>query len=190
LTTRNATWSQSLAGESKAYAAYWSELLQTAAGESQPVNDWEMQPAFPNIGEPAHARLQSMSVQSRAIFGPELYLGQDPIFPFRWTGIYWPETKGWKYANTAEGKATRWFVWPPSAWQSLHRRQRWNETRQFIASRQTLPNQHYEIPPLDARPTSENTPIPKAPFFAIFILCLGFLWAERKMEWMSGRIVR
>ncbi|HXB91922.1 MAG TPA: hypothetical protein VNU72_06520 [Puia sp.] len=224
-TTRNSTWSEVLAGDGRTYAAYWSELLRTASSEKEMEESWQMQPDLPAIGEPVHARLQSFRSprspslsrlalslaptsfaslpgppQLQGHFGVQsVALQQDALLPFFWQGTYWPPTTGWQSACTAQGDTTRWYVWPADAWQSFHRQQRWNETRQYIASRHSLIDRRHLASPdsltpqpvlASRRDLAVAIPVPKGIFFVIFTLCIAFLWAERKMEWMSGRKVR
>jgi hypothetical protein len=37
---------------------------------------------------------------------------------------------------------------------------------------------------------AERVLVPKGWFYVVFLLCVLYLWVERKMEWMNGRIVR
>ncbi len=213
-TTHNTTWSQALAGEGTAYATWWSELLGDASQDKEPEAGWQMQPTFPAIGEPVSICLQSlqsqrsppsssgferslvstssaslpMSAQPQGRFVSQtVSLAQDPVFSFFRQGTYWPSSSGWQFTHNLPGDSTRWYSWPTNAWQGLRRQQRWNETRQYIASRHGRRNQHSVT---GQRSLIVAIPVPKVIFFVIFILCTAFLWAERKMEWMSGRIVR
>jgi hypothetical protein len=58
-TTLNTTYSRMLAGAKKEYAAYWSLLLQKAARESTPEEDWQFAPHLPRVDEPVEALLQT-----------------------------------------------------------------------------------------------------------------------------------
>ena len=215
-TTLNKTWSRMLSGEKKEYAAYWSMILRKAARDAEPGEDWQFTPDLPRVDEPVEALLQTNksglpqgqfgstdnfrsakkfgSVDDRTDSGSvtssalAIYLAQSPLMPFQWQGTYWPAEAGWQSSATLQGEPDWWYAWSAEDWCSLRRRQRWTETKEYMAEQGTISPDSGNRPPI---PPDQNTvpqdtdshqvPVSPAWFYALFISSCLFLWVERKI---------
>jgi hypothetical protein len=211
--TLNTTYSQVLSGGGQQYAAYWSGVLRKAAREGAPGEEWRVETDLPGVGEPVVARLQTTKAGlPQGYFGREgelaageergagtgggraVYLAQDMQLPFNWQGIYWPEEAGWQFARCLSGDTYWWYAWPAGAWTNLHRRERWKATLEYMdekaAGAGEVRSDGAEKVGGKKEVGAERRVVPKGWFYVVFLLCVLFLWVERKMEWMNGRIVR
>ncbi|HWK04162.1 MAG TPA: hypothetical protein VNS58_11055 [Puia sp.] len=200
-TTLNNTYSRMLSGEKKAYAAYWSQLLQKATRDAEPGEEWLFTPDLPRVNEPVAALLQTnKSGLPQGQFGAHtLYLAQAPLLPFQWQGTWWPAVAGWQSAATPQGEPCWWYVWPEADWRNVHRRQRREETREYIAEQAAnLAATDRDLATTNPGPTpagqaaanrttaaqdadSERVPVSPTWFYALFIFSCLFLWVERKI---------
>lgn len=202
--TLNTSYSRLLAGERQQYAAYWSNLLQEAAGASGRMStageEWSWKPGLPRVGEPVVMELQTAAgfpqgmigeTAASGRMGPQtevaVYLAQDAVLPFYWRGRYWPGTAGWQTVYTPAGDTAWWYAWPAGAWKPVNRERRRVETLDLIRDGK-----------IGAAPVSgggslvteklvmEKAEFPKWWFYGFFLLGALFLWVERKMGGMSG----
>lgn len=61
-----------------------------------------------------------------------VYLAQAPLLPFYWQGRYWPTTPGWQSSTTLHGDSSWWYAWSGKDWPEISRRQRREETEEYI----------------------------------------------------------
>jgi hypothetical protein len=193
-TTMNTTYVRMMAGQSAVYAAYWSSLLRRVGREAELKDDWQLAPAEPRVGEQTEVLLQTVKAgQPQGLAGGDvglagenvglvggntggpvsIYLAQDEVLPFDWRGRYWPEGAGWQELRTLEGDTTWAYVWPRGAWPALYR-ERQPETMDIR----------------EGRDATISRPIPKYWFYGFFLLSVLFLWVERKIGGMSGKIIQ
>ena len=204
-TTLNKTWSRMLSGEKKEYAAYWSMILRKAARDAEPGENWQFTPDLPRVDEPVEALLQTNksglpqgqfgsidnfrsakkfgSVDDRTDSGSvtssvqAVYLAQSPLMPFQWQGTWWPVEAGWQSSATLQGEPDWWYAWSAEDWYSLRRRQRWTETKEYMAEQGTT-DQRTSFP---QDTDSHRVPVSPAWFYVLFISSCLFLWVERKI---------
>ena len=173
--TRHITYPMMLAGEKDRYAAYWSSLLREAAREEPAGDSWEWRPELPRVGEAVHFVLQTGAggmPQGVIGEGVNMYLAEDGVLPYSWSGRYWPEAVGWQSVSRLQGDTTSWYAWGVGAWGPLYREKRMRETETFI---------------------KEMTGVAKVSgvlatggglakwFYALLIMSLFFLWIEKKI---------
>jgi len=191
-TALNTTYYRILSGEKKEYAAYWSSVLQKAAREEEPEEDWRFAPDLPRVNEPVEALLQTnKNGLPQGQFGSNVvYLAGSSMLPFLWKGTYWPVEAGWQPCATLQGDTSWWYAWPTGSWQPIYRRQRWKETEEYIAeqaSKTTAPGRDAKVtsagvsPPESQRTGGERVLISKVWFYTLFLLSCIFLWIERKV---------
>ncbi|MBS1664435.1 MAG: hypothetical protein JST68_25545 [Bacteroidetes bacterium] len=163
--TAQSTFALALAGEEEKYAAYWSGLLRDVAKEEEGIV-WEWTPALPRVGEPVEARVSAgMGGMPQAMLGARsatVYLAEDGVLPFSWSGRYWPEKSGWQTASLLRGDTAFWYVWPEGAWKAMN---------------VPVPEESVGATPVE----EERVPLSKSWFYALFLLSALFLWIERKI---------
>jgi len=193
-TTLNSTYVRMMTGQRQAYAAYWSAILHRVSRETQPGEEWQLIPALPRVGEPVTAVVQTGAGPGvQGLIGEEgsapvnVYLAQEEMLPFRWRGIYWPATAGWKVVRTLQGDTTWAYVWPRAAWAALYGEQRMRDTlaygRAGVRAGNGAGNGSGAV-------TREAVAIPIYWAYILFLLSVLFLWVERKMAGMSGKIMQ
>lgn len=190
-TTLNSTYSRMLSGEKKEYAAYWSQLLQKATRSAGPEEEWQFTPDLPQVNEPVEALLQTdKKGLPQGQFNPaqqHVYLAQAPLLPFQWQGTYWPAAAGWQSAATLQGEPCWWYAWSGEDWRNVHRRQRGEETWEYIAAQAVLREQTAlkqavgDRDPATQADDSGQVPVSRTWFYVLFILSCLFLWVERKI---------
>jgi hypothetical protein len=111
-TTISSSFSWMLAGQSTAYSQVWSALLNELSPSVPQQETWNVEPAIPAVHEPATIRLQaSQSAQPQAqVNGTTVYLDQDMLLPFQWTGRYWPLKSGWQTGIGLNGEPWYWYA--------------------------------------------------------------------------------
>ncbi|HEY6902122.1 MAG TPA: hypothetical protein VI233_15810 [Puia sp.] len=161
--TARSTFAMALAGEDQAYSAYWSALLNDVAKETESGVEWEWSPALPRVGEEVVARVKAGAGDlPQAVVGSSpvtMYLAEDGVLPFSWSGKYWPEKAGWQTASLLRGDTAWWYVWPEGAWKAMGR---------------TMAKE-------PEKEEEGRAPLSKAWFYALFLLSVLFLWIERKI---------
>ena len=188
-TTLNTTYVRVMAGQSASYAAYWSSLLRRAGREVAVGDEWRLAPATPWVGEETEVHLQTakggqpqgLAGEPQGLAGGNsggpvsIYLAQDEVLPFGWRGRYWPEGAGWQALRTPAGDTAWAYVWPRGAWAVLYR------------ERESLDHRGGGIIVGAGGAVAE---IPKYWFYCVFLLSVIFLWVERKIGGMSGKIIQ
>jgi hypothetical protein len=186
-TTLNTTYVRVMAGQSASYAAYWSSLLRRVGRRTEARDDWQLAPAEPRVDEQTEVLLQTGKVgQPQGLAGESvglagesvgltggdtggpvsIYLAQDEVLPFNWRGRYWPRAAGWQALRALEGDTTWAYVWP---------------SRAVVEFKGTGK---------EAGMGGEVRAIPKYWFYIFFLLSVLFLWVERKIGGMSGKIIQ
>ena len=175
-TKADTTYSQVLSGKERLYAAYWSRVLGKMAREAAPEETWRMEPDLPRVGEPVRVELQTNKggLPQGDIGGRAVYLAQDAQLPFFWQGAFWPETAGWHIARSLQGDSCWWYVWArgadaPEAGQAEVGRAPKTEGRQRSDGEGHLRS-------------GGTTSAAGGWFYAVFLLCVLFLWVERKWK--------
>ena len=175
--TKHITYPMMLAGEKDRYAAYWSSLLREAAREEAAGDKWEWWPELPRVEEPVRFVVQTgVSGMPQGVIGGRpvtMYLAEDGVLPYSWSGRYWPEVVGWQTVSRLQGDTTSWYVWPVGAWGPLYREKRMRETYDFIRGRDMVRG--------GAQGEEGGEIMSKGWFYALLIVSLLFLWIEKKI---------
>ena len=148
-----------MAGKRQEYAAYWSKTLRALARRNDTTAEWSWQPALPRVGAPVQAVVLTGVEMPSGLLGDDVvYLAQDAVLPFRWRGSYWPRQAGWLAAHTPGGDTTWEYVWPADAWKGMY-------------------------PDGAKEPTvvREKAVLGRGWMYVVFLLCIFFLWIERKV---------
>jgi hypothetical protein len=197
-TTLNSTYVRMMTGQRQAYASYWSAILRRVSRETQPGEEWQLIPALPRVGEPVTAVVQTGAGPGvQGLIGEEgsapvtLYLAQEEMLPFRWRGTYWPVAAGWQVVRTLQGDTTWAYVWPRAAWAALYGEQRMRETGAYGKERVRAGSGTGTMSEAGNRAvTREAVTLPIYWAYILFLLSVLFLWVERKMAGMSGKIMQ
>ena len=174
-TSVDTTYSQVLSGKERLYAAYWSRVLGKMAREAAPEETWRMEPELPRVGEPVRVVLQTDrgGLPQGDIGGRAVYLAQDAQLPFFWQGAFWPEAEGWQIARSLQGDSCWWYVWPKGGWVNLYGKRGADGSTESGLVPEAGQGARRQIGAYG----------PAGPlFYAVFLLCVLFLWVERKWK--------
>jgi hypothetical protein len=173
--TKHITYPMLLAGEKEGYAAYWSSLLRDAAREEPAGDKWAWRPELPRVEEPVRFVVETgASGMPQGVLGEgvNMYLAEDGVLPYSWSGRYWPEAVGWQTVSRLQGDTTSWYAWPADAWVPLYREKRKKETETFIKEMVGSTKGSGSLA------TGESV---AGWFYALLIVSLLFLWIEKKI---------
>jgi hypothetical protein len=112
------------------------------------------------------------------ISGHQVYLKDNPQFPGRWDGKFWPGTSGWQSINKTDGSISWFYVYDKTEWKALRRNKLVESTRNFIAAQHNKPETEKKEEMIEKRQ------VPSIIFLLLFMISAGFLWYEQKR--MSG----
>ena len=169
-----ATFPMLLAGEQERYAAFWSSVLR----KEEEGQEWRSEPTLPRVQEPVRLSVQVGGAGiPQGVVGPvNVYLAEDGVLPFTWSGVYWPTTAGWQTVRLLQGDTAWWYVWGTAAWQTLRQEQRKKETANFIRERREVRARVRE-----GGGREQWVAVSKGWFYALFLVSLVFLWIEKKI---------
>ena len=184
------TWRWRLENQAANFAQYWSFLFsRLAKAEGGDAKKWSVEnaehaPLF--VDQPVELRYTTTAerVEGAMISGGEtgeqisLPLAQSVDEPTSWRGTFWPRRAGWHRVAGPGGEATLdFFVQGREEWQSLSAGRRGRATEVFA----TLSRK--EAPERSASAVVKNDAVSAGSafvLFALFLLCSGYLWAERR----------
>ncbi len=174
----NYTYKWRMQGFNYDYDLFWSTLLNKALG-NRIEERWSLESPWVVVDQPLTITLETASESPVGqIAGQKVYLANDPRFPYRWQGHYWPRTAGWQSFLKTDGSMDWFYVYDKASWLPLRMDQRIEGTKDFVSS---------------ARPGSaaivkqeriEKKQVPAIIYLLLFMLAAGFLWYEDKR--MSG----
>lgn len=174
LSTLSNTYSWLLAGHNGDYEAYWSLLLQQAARKKTPAEQWQVQPALPQVNEPATV-LVTVGYQPQVqIQQSTLALAQDAQLPGVWKGVFRPAQPGWQTGIGTDGAPHRWYAYATNNWQSVKRGQRRLQMLQYN-NKGTAGGAGETI----AAATKEA--VPAGVWVLVFLCSCTVLWIEKKL---------
>ena len=175
--TKHITYPMMLAGEKEGYAAYWSSLLRDAAREERAGDSWVWWPEMPRVEEPVRLVLETgVSGMPQGVIGEgvNMYLAEDGVLPYSWSGRYWPAAAGWQTVSRLQGDTSSWYAWGVGAWGPLYREKRMRETYDLIKGRDMVRGGAQGA-------EEERINLSKGWFYALLIVSLLFLWIEKKI---------
>jgi hypothetical protein len=161
----NETYARRLGGDSVGYASYWSEVLRQVARRRQEADEWDWQPRICLVGDEVALSLRTGEAMPQGIVSQDrrvstVYLAEDEVLPFRWSGRYWPDTSGWAAINDSN-----WlYVWPRGSWGAMEGRQ--------LSKVVKGANEKVEV---------VRVLLPRFWMYAVLLLSIFFLWVERKI---------
>ena len=200
--TRHTTYPMVLAGEKEGYAAYWSSLLREAAREEGVGDSWEWRPELPRVEEPVRFAIQTgAGGMPQGVIGVDgagsgrldsggrpvnMYLAEDGVLPYSWSGRYWPEAVGWQTVSRLQGDTTSWYAWGVGAWGPLYREKRMRETETFIKEMTGVAKVSGVLATGGGALVASDGALATGGglakwFYALLIMSLFFLWIEKKI---------
>lgn len=175
LTTIPNSFNWALSGNQESYAAFWSELLNTAATTKEMEESWSTYPALPEINKPVviSLRTNNASIPIAEVEGATIHLKNDPDLSFNWSGTFWPVKEGWQTGVQLNGHIFYWYSFKKDHWKNVKAYERVTRTKQRLTMKagEGASNQ---------KKISEIATFPKIYFFLIFLLCNAFVWLENK----------
>ena len=99
----------------------------------------------------------------------KVFLQQDPLLPFLFSGTYWPNEAGWLPQVDIKGKINWLYIYQKNDWKTLNSVDKLIATNLYASSHQPVTGKKLV--------TKKDVPVsvPKIYFFIIFILSAGFL---------------
>ncbi|SKB87246.1 hypothetical protein [Daejeonella lutea] len=176
-TTVNDTYSWMLNNNSADYTAYWSHILGKAARRTQAAENWEVLSQFPVVNSASELRLESPAgtLPLATANNIPLHFAQDPIQSYRWTAKYWPTEPGWQSIRSGKNEYS-WYVFGEDDWQEARAAEKIEHTRKFIDEHKTLVQNPEGIA------KTYMYVIPAVWFYILFLVGMGYLWWEGKMN--------
>lgn len=180
-----ATYPWQLNGQGKTHRAFWSDLLSFITRKNMPEERWQLAlKPFPLTNQKLtlflsdFKRLPQANIPQGLLTSPdsnqtELYLKQEPLLSYQFSGNYWPREPGWHTVQTTGGLPWTFYIFPAKAWQTHQRNQLRSQTVAFLqqsSEKMRTADKHYSAKPL-----------PAIYFFILFVLTVGFYWLEEKL---------
>ena len=167
-----------LSGDKKSYASLWSSLIEKAARKETVNKQWQVQPAFPTVNEPAQLTAETVSEQplQSTVENNFIAFAAQPFLPVEWQATYWPVKSGWQYILSSDGEKFWFYVFDKNAWKNITALQKIQGTYAYIsANTKTLGNE-------TAIKRLNKKMMPAFYFFVVFMCCCIFLWIEKKLS--------
>lgn len=176
LTTLGNTYTWVLAGNKAWYHSLWSSIIDKAQKNLPTENKWSVHPDLPVIDGPTTINLQTASKDDPVSHVQEskVYLKQNKLLPYLWTGTFWPLELGWHKIEQKDGPAYWWYVFGNNNWQHVKAANRLKLTREYTT------RHPFKAGKLQNRPSLSWWQVPKFYFYVLFIGCCTFLWIEKK----------
>ncbi|WP_192822857.1 hypothetical protein [Rufibacter sp. LB8] len=167
------TFPWALEGKEAHYQQFWATLL-SALAKPAPAKPFAFSPTYPAVNQPLLLTTTEQDIQVlKAGSEPRvsLSLQRESSLAYN-TGLWWPQSSGWRTFESAGDTLSSVYVNAASAWETRHV---WaNQQRLKKAS---LASEQY---PAGAQPKTHSQPFPLWPFWLVLLLCAAFLWVEEK----------
>lgn len=175
-TTLSNTYIWRLSGAKNEYQRYWSYLLSKATAQTAVDHAWSVTPDIPFVNQPVQLTYTSNNdkIPQVQIGGASISFIQNPDLPFQWQSTYWPQRVGWQPAVAENRNLFWWYAYSQADWKTVSALQTVNATAQYISSQSNVGS-------ADSQRRLQRVPVNKTCFFILFLVCVGFLWAEKKL---------
>ncbi|MBC7650617.1 MAG: hypothetical protein H7101_02585 [Deinococcales bacterium] len=175
-TTLNNTYTLQLQNKQNYYTQLWTMLLKKATKKASPEDIWSIHPNMSYINQKTALSLETSAEIAFGIVGStKIYLQQNELLPFKWSGTYWPNKAGWHTIISANNTTYNWYVFNNTHWQNVAATQKINTTKRYAMQ--------HPITTTNTTKLSQSITIiiPKIVFFLFFLLAACYLWLERKL---------
>lgn len=169
------TYELLLDGKRDVYTKLWTELLSPLGKKEITATRWLMQNSVVYADEPfifnIYTNLTEPIVETEA--GNRIALKQDPVLPEKWEGRSYPHQGGWNRMRLAQDSTQvfNYFVFDSSHWKSLSDYATMEQNKRFFNTEN-----------VSTLRKISSKPINLWWFFAVFLVCMGFLWLEPKLD--------
>ncbi|HEX8331648.1 MAG TPA: hypothetical protein VF622_03450 [Segetibacter sp.] len=176
-TTINNTFNWMLAGNQKDYEELWSEILNKSAGKKPLDETWSVSPSLPRVDQPTTISVETnrTDIPIAQVAGTSVYLKNDPLLPYNWSGIFWPTKAGWQPTIQLNGSTFWWYAFDKNDWKTVDAFDKTTRTKQYAFSNQPSATTGKRLD------KTHQTEFPKIYFFLLFLICCGYLWFENKI---------
>jgi hypothetical protein len=175
-TTLYNTYTLQLQNKQNNYTQLWTLLLQKAAKKTLPEDVWTINRSISFINQQISVSLETTADSAFGLVGTtKIFLQQNEVLPFKWSGIYWPSKAGWHTISSSNNGLHNWYVFTSTHWQCVAASQKINATKLYAL--------HHPITNTATTQLLQTITIiiPKIVFFLLFLLAACFLWLERKL---------
>jgi len=167
-----------LEGDQGLYARLWTKILDRIVRKSEKLAEWESLTEIPHIDEPlqfyVRTRLETPQVQTEGALIP---LQQDLQVSSYWQGTTYPRKQGWNQLEIQKDSIATfpYYVFSGDERKTVSQRQRMMANiKEFGINENGLEQ--------DIALTKILQPIAPVWFYALFLLCMGWLWLEPKLS--------
>ncbi len=169
------TYKLLLNGNSEAYQALWSQLMERLAKAENPVSQWNSD-SFMAIKNEAFSFKVRTSLQDPEIKEEkqnEIPIKADIDIPTLWEGNVYPREEGWQYLATNQDSTSGFYYYTGNIkdWSLLKAQETIQENMRYFNS-ELKENQLQKV----------QQPLNLIWFYIIALLSLGFLWLEPKIS--------
>ncbi len=169
------TYELLLDGKRDVYTRLWTELLSPLGKKEISATRWSSQNGVIYKDEPftfhIYTNLTEPAVETEA--GNRIALKQDLELPENWEGRTYPQRQGWNHLSLAQDSTQvfNYFVDDSLHWKSLSGYATMAENKRFFNMENVSNSRKISLEPIDLWW-----------FFAVFLVCMGFLWLEPKWD--------
>ncbi|HEA29257.1 MAG TPA: hypothetical protein ENH91_04575 [Leeuwenhoekiella sp.] len=169
------TYELLLNGKKAVYNQLWSELLEPLGKRKATGTSWETQNGMPYLNEPFRFSLSTSDVSPvvTTANGNNVSLKQYVDLPEKWEGRTYPRKKGWNQLRLTQDttKVFNYFVTDATHWKAVSAYGTIQENKRFFNSEEASTSRKISLEPVSFWW-----------FFAVFVLCMGYLWLEPKLD--------
>lgn len=169
----------SLAGKQWDYDFYWTQLLESVTCQTIVKESWTLGWGMDFIKQAAPIiQWKDLAKDSIALVsGAKIYLQQNPLYPFRMEGQFWPRQSGWQNSITTHGQIKPWYVFDTKDWLLLQWSKRIQQTNDWLVN-PAYSNRDSAI----ENAAVQYQLIPAIWAWLILLIGLTVLWIESKLE--------
>ena len=166
-----------LNGHQSVYQEIWSNIIERLSKKSFPNSEWEMVNSMVFQNEPADFLLRTKIINPKVLSyeNNQIPLTQDIDISSLWKGTTYPKEKGWTQLKTTKDTSEffNYYVQDSTNWKSIQAYITSNENKRHLNKKKAS-----NINSSDYKSSETVNPIW---FFALFMICSGYLWLEPKL---------
>jgi len=167
-----------LAGDSVKYAEFWSGLVADLARKGQASDRWRLASNYPILrsGEVlVHESADQDSSSRLSVNGAAINMFRNPLLPFSWSGLVWPEHAGWNEVANGNSGSNYFYIYEPGDWTSIRARERIDMNSAFAEKSTHSDGKDPVLTEFVEKELSSWW------WFLLFLLSMAFIWFETKL---------